>query len=288
LDAYRSPKRPDRDRYWCSVEDTDELAANIRRKIQRWYSALSSSGRLTRWNRVEALYRGEDLDSGNSSSRIEEGGESGETLTIRANHLRAIVGQRLVLATGTQPSIHAKADNSDYRTGAQRKLAEAIFTHHQSRGDLDIAAKRALEYAATHGEGWTVQVWDKDTGERYDVEQYLLPADQEKVAEWQRATAEWEQEPSNAMALSVGMEPHGRPEQPDVQERTRLVYQGDVRYDSPHPVDVVRDPDLEDPRKSKWYIVRSRRDRYELAARHPAFERSSTRRWLATRATAPA
>jgi hypothetical protein len=272
LDPYRSLARKDRNRYWASV-DTDNLAAEMRRKIQRWYSALNASGRLARWNRVEALYRGEDIDSGSASSRIQEGGESGETLTIRANHLRAIVGQRLTLATGTQPSIHAKGDNSDYRTSAQRKLAEALFAHHQSRGDLDIAAKRALEYSATHGEGYTVQRWDEDAGERYGVEPYMLPADRDAVAEWQRQTAEWEAQPRNAMALAAGIEPEGRPEPPEIQERVRLRYQGDIRYESPHPVDVVRDVDLEDPRKAVWYIVRSRRDRFELAARYPEFER---------------
>jgi hypothetical protein len=245
----------------------------MRGKITRWYSHLSGSGRLARWNRVESLYRGEDIDSGSASSRIGEGGESGETLTIRANHLRSIISQRLVLATGTQPSIHAKSGNSDYRTSAQRKLAEALFAHHQSRGDLDIAAKRALEYAATHGEGYTVQVWDQDAGERYDVERYYLPADEEAIKAWQAETARWEAQPGVQMARNVGIEPDGQPEPPEVQERFRLVYQGDVRYETPHPVDVVRDADLEDPRKSKWYIVRSRRDRYELAARYPAFER---------------
>jgi hypothetical protein len=245
----------------------------MRTKITRWYTNLATSGRLARWTRVESLYRGEDSDSGSSAHRISEGGEAGETLTIRANHLRSIISQRLTLATGTQPSIHAKSDNSDYRTSAQRKLAEAIFAHHQSKGDLDTAAKRALEYAATHGEGYTIQVWDQDAGERYDVERYLLPADEEAVRAWQESVAQWESQPAVAMAMHVGVEPQGRPEPPEVQERFRLLYQGDVRYESPHPVDVIRDSDLEDPRRAKWYIVRSRKDRYELAARYPAFER---------------
>jgi hypothetical protein len=264
--------------YWAAEERDEDLAAGVKQRIARFYDHLRSTGRLTRWERVESLYYGEDADSGMSGHEIVELGEAGETIGVRANHLRAIVRQSLNLATGTEPSIHAKADNNDYRSAAHRKLAEALYAHHQARGDLSAAAKRAAEYTHTHGEGYTVQVWDDDAGERYGVEQYTLPEDEQRIVEYQRALGEWQarqaeaQDPIAGYRNAAGRIASAPPQPPDVEERFRVVYQGDVRYVSPHPVDVIRDTDLEDPRQSCWYILRLRKDRYDLAARYPEFE----------------
>lgn len=281
-DSTQARTRSDRRTYWAAVEDADELAGELRRKIDAYYSALADSGRLARWQRVEALYYGRDADSDASSHKVSESGEQGETLVARSNHLRSVIRQSITLTTGTRQAIVAKSDNADYESAEERRLAEAILTHDLARGTLNYAPRRATEYAHTHGEGWVVQVWDEDAGERFGVEPYVAPEDEPKVAEYQAALAEYDQRAAMALANAqasgdpyrtpAGADIGEPPAPPDIRELYRVRYAGDVTAFVPHPADVIRDPDVEDPHDSDWYGVRRRVSRHKLAAKYPDFE----------------
>jgi hypothetical protein len=239
----------------------------MKQRVEDFYSALEDMGRLALWRRVEALYYGRDADSAASSHRVTAAGEQGEALHLRSNHFRSVLKHSLTLTTGTRPAITAKAENSDYRSSSQRKLAESIIQHHMTRGDLEDALVRAAEYAHTHGEGYIVQVWDEDSGEMFGVDERIALEDMPAVEDYQRQLAEWQQ--GTDEALVRGQEPPPEPEPPDVTPESRVVYDGDVVYHVPHPVDVVRDIHMERADRQRWYIIRRRVDRWDLAARFP-------------------
>lgn len=269
-------------RYWALETDPEHLAAEMRKRCKAHFDYLQQVGRIALWRRCEALYYGEDADSAASAHYVAEAGREGESLQIRANHFRSIIGHSLTLATGTRPAITAKAENSDYRTAANRKLAESIVQHHMARGDLEDALIRAAEYAHTHGEGYVVQLWDELSGELIDVREQVTAESAPVLAAYQNESRRYVDEMA-AYEASLVVDPltgqpaandnaaPRAPEMPLIETEKRGVYEGDITYYVPHPADVIRDVQAHAERP-RWYIVRKRVNRWDLAARYPESE----------------
>jgi hypothetical protein len=262
--------------YWAAEPDVERYAAFLSDRISRYYSDCEASGRIEIWKRIRELSFGRCPDSDRTSLGLLFGGEAGETTEVRVNDFRALLDTVYAITTQTRPAFEARADNGDSRTLAQRQIADAIIAHHLNEpGGMEAAAKQAARFAIHMTEGYVFAWWDMNAGDVYGVEPYLEPEDEQKVAEYEQAKGEYDQQAAMLMDTSVPANDNGGgaslpepPPEPEVTWLERLRYQGAPRFLAIPPEDLIRDPDLESIDWS-WVMVRRQANRWDLATQFP-------------------
>jgi len=100
-----------KDVYFASVP-AEELADQMRIKIQEWRKFIESKGLLRLWSMKLQNYYGNSL-YGNSSQMVASGGSEGELSLIKVNDLRNLIQNQLVMVTSQRPAGQARAINSN-------------------------------------------------------------------------------------------------------------------------------------------------------------------------------
>ena len=169
-----------------------------------------------------------------SKGLVDKAGKQGEKRRININHFRSLLEHIKVLTTNQRPTFEPRAINNDYKSAAQVILASGLLDYYMRQEGLEDIIDGALEYAISSGEGYIFQEWDDKSGK------VIGQADPEEDEDGEVIPGE-------------------------------LNHEGNIKSRSFHPVDIIRDWTMENSEDNLWYVVRRFVDKFELAARYPAF-----------------
>ena len=210
------------DEYWANLP-SDELPAELSKKVNNYYDYCSRYGILDRWKRAYTAYYGMS-DSGSDTTHLGQA-QNGELYILKVNHFRSLLQNLLVLITQQPPAVQPKATNTDSKSMNETILAKGVIDYYMREKKAKDYFKEAAEFSLFGGEGFVTLTWDTGMGEAKGID------------------------PSS-----------GRP-----------YYDGDVVFKSFHPIDMIREVYTDSNAPKYWHIVRDFENKYDLAAKFPAF-----------------
>lgn len=150
------------DTYFANLTGAD-LAAELCRRVDRWQEHLIRSGVWALMLSSYQRYYGMGAD-GFSSHEVRRRGKRGELSAVGINHYRNLVTHYRTLAHNQRLALDPVAATGDWQAEKEVRDAKAILDWYAKR-HLEKAIHRAVEYAATLGEGWVGQEWNAWLGE---------------------------------------------------------------------------------------------------------------------------
>lgn len=214
---------------YFALKPGPEAASDLLGKTDSWVNVINSSGYLDKLKASWASYYGAYFDSMSDGHQVVFTGEQGELVALAVNHYRNIAQHTIQMITANRPAMDARAINTDYKSIMQAKLANGILDYYVREKRLEIYLKQSVEHAVVLGAGFIKLEWDANAGEVYDY-----------------------------MENDDGTPDHNRP-----------IYDGDIEFTNISPFDIVMDGSKESANKQDWYIVRSWKNKYDLAAQYP-------------------
>lgn len=156
--------------YWAAQKDSKEFANSAIDRIKRYRDRLESSGRLGKMRRSLNAYYGNGVLGDKDASQMRQEGEQGELTSLNVNHFASLVQHSMVLITSSKPAFKAVAVNSDYSSGAQATMADALLEVYDKRLRMSD-----IDYEATHtslitSEGYAFETWNAAAGDIYGVD----------------------------------------------------------------------------------------------------------------------
>lgn len=226
---------------YFAAKPVKECVQTVLGKAEDWYNFQNINGLLHKIHVSWRAYHGAYYDNVSFGHEITFDGEQGEYAQVPVNHYRNIAQHLLVMTTSSRPAMEARATNTDYKSLVQTYLANGILDYYMREKDLESYIRTAVEYAIVMGAGYIKLEWDSTAGEVYDYE---------TTTTQDPNTGEIKEEPD--------------PNKP--------LYEGDVRFTNLSPFDVVFDSYRED-NDHDWVILRSFKNKYDLAAKYPEKKR---------------
>jgi len=244
------------DKYFASKtgEDTAKI---VLQKANSWFHNLDINGYLDKLRYAWMSYHGAYYTDVGSGHRITFGGEQEEITNLAVNHYRNICRHMLTMVTANRPSMDARATNTDYESLVQTKLANGLLDYYMREKRLEDYLSRAVEHAIVFGTGYVKMEWNATSGEIHD---YVEPEYEMKKTYDPESGQETEEQ---------SLDEEGQP-----IEKTKgfPIYEGDVMFSTVSPFDVVFDSTKEDASKQDWVLIRSFKNRFDLAAKYPEYE----------------
>lgn len=235
----------------------EDAAKVVLQKANAWFQNLDVNGYLDKLKDAWMAYHGAYYTAVGNGHRITFSGEQDELVNISINHYRNICRHILTMVTSNRPAMDARATNTDYESLVQTKLANGLLDYYMRDKRLEDYLLKAVEFAIVFGAGFIKMDWNATSGEIYD---YVEP-EHETTEEFDPETNEFRQ--------VTKTDKDGLP-----IEKTKgyPIYEGDVQFSCYSPFDVVFDSTKEDPSKHDWVLVRSFKNRFDLAAKYPELE----------------
>lgn len=234
-----------------SGEDTAKI---VLQKANAWFHNLDINGYLDKLKSAWMAYHGAYYTDVGSGHKITFSGEQDELTNLAVNHYRNICRHMLTMVTANRPSMDARATNTDYESLVQTKLANGLLDYYLREKRLEDFLSRGVEHAIVFGSGYIKMEWNATSGEIYD---YV-----ESEYETEKITDPETGEQIDQQKLDKDGNPiesvAGYP-----------IYEGDVMFSTVSPFDVVFDSTKEDSSKHDWVLVRSFKNRFDLAAKYP-------------------
>lgn len=235
----------DQTKYFAALEG-DKLADELSARIKQFEDLRQPA--LSRWQRNIDYYHNRAYhDQGGD---IGYTGEQEEFTSVGVNHFRNIIQHMKNLITGARPSFQARATNSDQKSLQQARLANNLLDYYSREKRMERKVYQAVEYSLVMDAGYVLTTWDADAGREYSVE----ISEPEVITETIPGSDGAPVDPAFA--------------QPD-QVRERVVYEGDLRFESLPPVDVIVDPSKQSFEDNIWVVVRRYRSRWDLMVNYP-------------------
>lgn len=237
-----------------SGEDTAKI---VLQKANSWFHNLDINGYLDKLRSAWMAYHGAYYTDVGSGHKITFGGEQDELTNLAVNHYRNICRHMLTMVTANRPAMDARAINTDYKSLVQTKLANGLLDYYMREKRLEDYLSRAVEHAIVFGTGYIKMEWNATSGEIYDI----IEPEYEMETTYDPETGEEVEtqkldENGNPIETSAGYP----------------IFEGDVMFSTVSPFDVVFDSTKEDPSKQDWVLVRSFKNKYDLAAKYPEYE----------------
>lgn len=237
-----------------SGEDTARIAMM---KANSWFHNLDINGYLDKLKSAWMAYHGAYYTDVGSGHRITFGGEQDELTNMAVNHYRNICRHMLTMVTANRPSLDARSVNTDYKSLVQTKLANGLLDYYMREKRLEDYLTRAVEHAIVFGSGYVKMEWNATSGEVVD----FIEPEHETETQTDSETGEQKEVPV--------MDTDGKP----VEKTAGFpIYEGDVKFSSVSPFDVVFDSSKEDSSQHDWVLVRTFKNKYDLAAKYPENE----------------
>jgi len=211
---------------YFAAQDSEKAAEIILKKADFWGRALLSTRYLEKCKQSWRAYNGVYFDENSDGHEVSFGGEQGEYSQLPVNHFRNIATILHNMTTSTRPAMEAIANNTDFKTLAQTKLANGLLNYYMSEKRLEEYLKNAAEYAIVLGEGYLKIEWDSSGGDPYVFN----------------------------------------------EETQTMIYEGDIKFTNFSAFDVIRDTSRED-QDHDWLAVRTFRNRHDLIAKYPEFQK---------------
>lgn len=229
------------DKYFAA-DDADVAVSHLMRKSREWFDCVVSYNHLDKIKKSWEAYHGYYFDKGHE---ITFGGEQGELVNLPVNHYRNIARHTLNIVTANRPAFQARATNTDYKSQEQVILANGLLEYYLREKRLERYLIKAVEYAIILGAGYIKMEWDANRGEIYD---YVNP---EEI--FNEETGEY----------GPALDNQGNPQKPFP------IYDGDVTFRNLDPYNVVFDSTKESYDDNEWILVRTFKNKHDLAAKFP-------------------
>ena len=230
---------------YFAAEDSEKLVQFLDNKSSNWFTTLVNSDHFDKikasWEAYHGIYY-------NNNHSIDFSGEQGELVNIAINHYRNIGEHTVRMICANRPAFQARATNTDAKSQIQTQLANGLLEYYMREKKLERYLKVAVEYAVILSAGYIKMEWDSQGGEIYD---YIRFEKQNEI------TGEMEDE----------LDEEGQPKKPIP------VYEGDVKFSNLSPFDVVFDNTKETPYDHDWVLCRTFKNKYDLAAQYPEYEK---------------
>lgn len=223
------------DQYFAAKKP-EEMAQTVLSKAEKWFLALDSNGYLGKLKQAWSAYYGAYYTDVGSGHQVTFGGEQGELAQLPVNHFRNLCRHMLTMVTANRPAMQARAINTDYKSLVQTKLASGLLDYYLREKRLEDYLHSAIESAIVMGSGYIKMEWNSTAGEIYDIA------------------------------------PDELDEEGNVIRKGFPVYEGDVKFSSLSPFNVVFDGTKESSKDHDWVLCRSYKNKYDLAAKFPEFE----------------
>lgn len=214
-------------------------------KTEDFYRDLETTGFMDKLATIYAYYYGAHFENMGDSHTIGFGGDDGELREISINHLANIAQHMINMIVASRPTFKCKASNIDSKSQIQTNLGDTLLQYYMNSREKQLEARlnQVVEDSVVFGSGFLKIGWDAMLGEKINEE-----AIQEAIT-------------------------HNTYLEEDAPEEDRMVipdeeFQGDIYFDNPDYLSVVYDI-YNQNQVLDWVIVRSFKNRHDLAARYP-------------------
>lgn len=223
--------RANDEQYFATLQGRDYLDALVD-KLNTYRDLCSTSGQLARWQLSLGTYYGISPD-GKNSWRVTPQGEFGELVGLKVNDYASLLKQELQIAIQNRPAGIAKAINSDIKTLRNARIGSQLVEYYLSDPSHNFEEDYvdAMRLVLSVSEAFIVQDWDTTLGDDVRPE-----ADE-------AGDVDLEKEPLKA---------------------------GDLIQKVYSPWNAARDLGAPTP-DQPWGIFSTRENKWDLAARYPAF-----------------
>lgn len=227
---------------YFAKEDSKKLVSYLELKGSSWYDSLYRNKYLDKIKKSWLSYHGEYYQESHS---VSFGGESGELVNLPVNHYKNIATIILNMITASRPAFQAKSTNTDYKSQVQTTLANNLLDYYLREKRLEMYLAKAVEYAVVFGSGYVKMEWNATAGEIYD---YVEP-EEESIDRYDE-----EGNPLDENGEIIESFP---------------IYEGDIEFKNLSPYDVVFDNTKESSSDHDWVLVRTFKNKYDIAAKYP-------------------
>jgi hypothetical protein len=155
--------------YFASIEDKDQLAAEMTEKIRVWRDWITERGMVALWTKKLENYYGRSAN-GNTSQAVTSGGAEGELNLIKVNDLHNLIQNQLVMVTSQRPAGMARAVNSDTTSLKASRIGTAIAEYYMSQNGFESKFVSTTELALLCDESFVDLFWDKAAGDPIAVD----------------------------------------------------------------------------------------------------------------------
>lgn len=161
--------------YWAALP-SDELAAEVQKKVDAFNNETQSSGIRARWRKSWRYYYNKYFNDSVSSFAmsavdIQRIGDEGELTALSVNNYRNLLQHLLVMTTQNRPAMEVRASNSDSKSLTQAKLGNSILDYYIREKRLEEILYNAVEQALVLGAGFVRIDWDTNLGNEYAVDE---------------------------------------------------------------------------------------------------------------------
>jgi hypothetical protein len=230
-------------------------------RVVRFERYVKSSGLFYLWRRIYRSYYGMSEDGygygyGFASFEVGRKGEQGELAVLKINSLRQVLTRYISLATSRRLAMNPLAENSDYETAMQVRLAKGVIDHYMYHADIERLLGRGVEYAALLGSCHFRQGWNASKGKEVMPPPGFDPS-QQPGADVPRGTVD---------GTPFGM---GNSESPgDYVPDQKAIREGDLECRLYTPIDVILDVRRREPTVD-WLITRTYMNKHDVATKYP-------------------
>jgi len=216
-------------------------------KARSWFTGISDSTYIDKIERSWRAYYGDYYDT-NNAHQISFGGESGEIVQLAVNHFRNLAEHIHGMVTGSRPALQCRAINTDKKSLIQAKLGNGLLDYYMREMRLEEVLNDAVEYAIILGSGYVKLEWNSTKGKVYDV---------------------IEPDPNSIF----GENEDGEPVDEDGNVLTGFpIHEGDLEFGLVSPYDIIFDSTKPYFSKNDWVVIRTAKNRFDLAAKYPELE----------------
>jgi hypothetical protein len=230
-------RRSKQQKYFLHTEGK-ELLSNLKNKIEEYHSYTKQNGIEDTFQRLYSNYY-----SGSLSKIGMRGNSTSTAFTLNKLQREGAQGARV----GAKDSISRNLIQHQIRLITKHKPAVTAITSNSDVQSQTIAklGSQLSEYYLWQDSSAVGKTIDKA------VEYAIALLEAFVVTEYDRSQGD-----------IVGYD----------QETMQPIFRGDNSCEVYHTLDMIRDVNVKDPLKNKWYIIRKYKDRYDLAAQYPHLE----------------
>jgi hypothetical protein len=144
---------------YFALKSGRELVTGCLERIEDYASHVERTGRLATWKRA---YKNRYIGT-IEGSRLRTGGDKNQFVLTQHNHLGNICNHILNNITASKQALTPRANNSDFKSLAQTKVAKNVLTYYSEKG-LEEKNRFAADVCLTFGVAYVEQTWNSTDG----------------------------------------------------------------------------------------------------------------------------
>lgn len=151
--------------YFANEAD-NAIIGRLQDKVQVYVDFCESYSYFDKVRKSLAYYSGGTLENGQTSWKLNRGGEDGEVLFNFENHYRSLATSLLNLTTAQRPAVEVISKNSDKESLSRAIVAKGLIDYHLTEVGLEAQLRETVETAIIAAEGFLFVDWDRGAGDK--------------------------------------------------------------------------------------------------------------------------